>query len=72
MKVTELREMNHEEVKVRLDELLEEIFNLRFQHVASQLSSPIRLRQVRREIACVRTILQEHELGLKTLAGGEN
>ena len=72
MKATELREMNHDEVKVRLDELLEEIFNLRFQHVASQLSSPIRLRQVRREIACVRTILQEHELGFKTLAGGEN
>jgi len=72
MKATELREMGHEEVKVRLDELLEEIFNLRFQHVSSQLSSPIRLRQVRREIACVRTILQEHELGLKTLAGGEN
>ena len=72
MKATELRELSHQEVKVRLDELLEESFNLRFQHVASQLSSPIRLRQVRREIACIRTLLQEHELGLKTLTGGDN
>lgn len=72
MKATEFREMSHAEVKVRLDELMEESFNLRFQHVASQLSSPIRLRQVRREIALVRTILNEHELGLRTLASGEN
>ena len=72
MKATEFREMGHAEVKVRLDELMEESFNLRFQHVASQLSSPIRLRQVRREIALVRTILNEHELGLRTLASGEN
>ena len=72
MKGTESREMSHAEVKVRLDELMEESFNLRFQHVASQLSSPIRLRQVRREIALVRTILKEHELGLRTLASGEN
>jgi large subunit ribosomal protein L29 len=71
MKTNELREMTLEEVKGRLEELLEESFNLRFQHVSRQLSSPIRLRQVRREIACVRTVLQEHELGLKTLAGGD-
>jgi len=72
MKASELRGMGREEVRGRLDELQEESFNLRFQHVAGQLSSPIRLRQVRREIACVRTILQEHELGLRTLTGGEN
>ncbi len=71
MKASELREMSLEEVKARLEELQEENFNLRFQHVSGQLSSPVRLRQVRREIACVLTILQEHELGLKTLAGGE-
>lgn len=71
MKTSELREMTLEEVKGRLEELLEESFNLRFQHVSRQSSSPIRLRQVRREIACVRTVLQEHELGLKTLAGGD-
>ena len=71
MKTNELREMTLEEVKGRLEELLEESFNLRFQHVSRQSSSPIRLRQVRREIACVRTVLQEHELGLKTLAEGD-
>ena len=71
MKASELREMGLDEVRARLQELLEESFNLRFQHVTAQLSSPIRLRQVRREIAQVRTVLRQHELGMRTLAGGE-
>lgn len=71
MKASELREMSLDEVRARLQELLEESFNLRFQHVTAQLSSPIRLRQVRREIAQVRTVLRQHELGMRTLAGGE-
>ena len=63
MKAAELREMSLEEVRARLDELVEESFNLRFQNTIGQLSSPIRLRQVRRDIGRVRTILNEHEKG---------
>lgn len=70
MKISELREMSVQEVKTRLNELEEEAFNLRFQHVSAQLSSPIRLRQVRRDIARARTVLREHERGIRTLAGG--
>ena len=44
MKVSELREMSADEVKNRLEELHEEAFNLRFQHVSGQLTTPIRLR----------------------------
>jgi len=69
MKASELREMSLEEVKSTLEDLEEEAFNLRFQHVSGQLISPIRLRQVRRDVARVRTVLREHELGMKTLAG---
>ena len=71
MKVSELREMSADEVKNKLEELHEESFNLRFQHVSGQLTSPIRLRQVRRDIAKAHTVLNEHALGVRALAGGE-
>ena len=70
MKVSELREMSADEVKNRLEELHEEAFNLRFQHVSGQLTTPIRLREVRRDIAKAPTGLKEHEIGIRTLAGG--
>jgi large subunit ribosomal protein L29 len=53
-----------------LEELHEEAFNLRFQHVSGQLTTPIRLREVRRDIAKAHTVLKEHEIGIRTLAGG--
>lgn len=71
MKASELRQMSVEEIRSRIEDLYEESFNLRFQHVSSQLTSPIRLRQVRRDIAKARTLLKEHELGVHTLASGE-
>ena len=61
MKASEVRELSKEEAVFRLEELKEESFNLRFQHVSSQLANPIRLRQVRREIAVVNTVLKESE-----------
>jgi large subunit ribosomal protein L29 len=71
MKASEFREMSFEDVAARLEELQEEGFNLRFQHASSQLTSPVRLRQVRRDIARVNTVLQEHKSGVKPLPGGE-
>ena len=71
MKASELREMNADDVKNRLEELEEEAFNLRFQHVSGQLTSPIRLRQVRRDIARVRTLIRERDLQQDSLPGGE-
>ena len=61
MKAGELRDLSNQDLKTRLDELLEEAFNLRFQHVSGQLSSPIRLCQVRRDIARAQTILREQD-----------
>ena len=61
MKAGELRDLSNQDLKTRLDELLEEAFNLRFQHVSGQLSSTIRLRQVRRDIARAQTILREQD-----------
>lgn len=61
MKASELREQNAEDLTSRLEELEEESFNLRFQHTLGQLSNPIRLRDVRRDIARVRTLMNENE-----------
>jgi len=71
MECSELREMSLTEVAQRLEDLREDAFNLRFQQASGQLLTPIRLREVRRDIARVRTVLREHELGIRNLAGGE-
>lgn len=61
MKTSEIRGMSIQEMHVRLDELYQEQFNLRFQASTKQLANTNRLRQVRREIAQVKTILHEAE-----------
>jgi large subunit ribosomal protein L29 len=61
MKASELREQSAEDLTERLEDLEEESFNLRFQHTLGQLSNPIRLRDVRRDIARVRTLMNENE-----------
>ena len=60
----ELRELTDEELKERVRESKEELFNLRFQMATGQLSNNRRLRTVRQEIARVYTVLRERELGL--------
>ena len=72
MKASELRGLNAEDAKIKLEELEEEAFNLRFQHVSGQLTSPIRLRQVRRDIARVRTLMRERDLQQRSLPGRES
>ena len=72
LKASELREQSAEELHTRLRELSEERFNLRFQQALGQLSSPIRLRDLRRELATVNTVLREHELGIRKLSKGKD
>ncbi|MGC9359231.1 MAG: 50S ribosomal protein L29 [Anaerolineae bacterium] len=59
MKAAELREMTHGELEHRLEELYQEQFNLRFQAASRQLADTSRVRQVRREIARVKTVMAE-------------
>jgi large subunit ribosomal protein L29 len=61
MKATEIRELSPQEIEQKRDELHEEIFNLRFQHGIGQLENTIKLKQIRREIARVETILMEKQ-----------
>ena len=56
------RNLSDAELEQRLRDLKEELFNLRFQNAAGQLDNPLRLRQVRRDIARIRTVQREREL----------
>ncbi len=59
MKASELKEKSVEDLKTELNNLLREQFNLRMQKGTGQLSQPHRVGQVRRDIARVKTILNE-------------
>ncbi|HEX6353933.1 50S ribosomal protein L29 [Actinophytocola sp.] len=61
---TELRELNDEELVLRLKEAKEELFNLRFQMATGQMDNNRRLRTVRHDIARIYTVMRERELGL--------
>jgi large subunit ribosomal protein L29 len=64
LKTTELRELPSEELQTRLDEVKEELFNLRFQHATGQLENYSRLGQLRKDVARLRSIQRERDLGI--------
>ena len=59
MKPREIRELSEPELNDKLRELKAELFNLRFQGATMQLENPMRIRQVRKDIARVFTIMSE-------------
>ncbi|NLB50968.1 MAG: 50S ribosomal protein L29 [Clostridiaceae bacterium] len=63
MKAKELRGKNQTELENELQELKKELFNLRFQHATNQLANPMELKRVKRDIARVKTVMRQQELG---------
>lgn len=61
MRAKEIREMTPEERAQQLDELYQELFNLRFQQASRQLADTSRMRQVRRDIARIKIVMHEME-----------
>lgn len=64
MKNDELRSLDDDKLRAQLKDHYEELFNLRFQQVMGKLTATGRPRIVKREIARIKTILRERELGL--------
>jgi large subunit ribosomal protein L29 len=62
MKASEIRDLPAEEIQRRLAETKEELFNLRFQNATGQLDNYKRLKQLRRDVGRMKTILRELEL----------
>ena len=59
MTAKELRELSENELQLKLKELKEELFNLRFQLAINQLENPMRITAVKRDIARVSTVMRE-------------
>jgi len=72
MKADELRALPIEELHQRLEELKDELANLRIQKGTLQLVNPSRIKLVKREIARINTILREYELGISKPLVQEN
>lgn len=62
MKASELRELSVDELQIKLKDLKEELFQLRFQLAVNQLDNPMRISVVKKDIARVNTILRQREL----------
>jgi large subunit ribosomal protein L29 len=59
MKASEIRELDLQELNQRVIDLKQELFNLRFQHQVGQLENPQRLKQAKRDIARLNTVIRE-------------
>jgi len=64
MKVKDIRDLVDVELNQKLNDLKAELFNLRFQHATNQLDNPMRLKEVKKTIAKIKTVLKERELGI--------
>ena len=65
MKVNEIKELQNlsvAELNTKLSELKEELFNLRFRHATGQLENPVSLRNCKKDIARVQTVIRQKEL----------
>ena len=62
MKAAEIRQLSVEELNTKLADLKKDLFNLRLQHAINQLDNPLKIAEVKKDIARVNTILRELEL----------
>jgi large subunit ribosomal protein L29 len=62
MELKKMREMTEVELNTELGKMKKELFNLRFQHVTGQLENPVKMRELKRDIARVKTIIREKEM----------
>ena len=69
MKQTQLREMNELELKTKLDENLEALQTLKFQQALQQLEDGTMISKTKKEIAQIKTVLNEYNLGIRTMEG---
>lgn len=65
VKPSEIRALSDEELRSKIDESKEELFRLRLQLATGQLDNPMKIRETKRRIARLKTILRERELGIR-------
>ena len=62
MKANEVRKLSSADLEKKLTELKKDLFYLRMQHATNQLENPVRINEVKRDIARVKTIIREQQL----------
>ena len=66
MKMHEVNELTRSEIELKLADSIEELYNLRFQHAMHQLDNPLKVKDVRRDIARLKTVIRAFDLGIRT------
>ncbi len=61
MKVSEIKEQTREELETKLADIKKNLFNLKFQKASGQLDNPMKIRNLRKDIARIKTLLKEKE-----------
>ena len=59
MKMVELRELTNEELNQKIEDCKEELFNFRFQNSRNQLENPMKIKEIRKDVAHIKTLLTE-------------
>ncbi|MBQ9023973.1 MAG: 50S ribosomal protein L29 [Bacilli bacterium] len=62
MKISEIRELTTEELTKKIEELKEELFNLRFANATGNLEKPSRIKEIRKTIARIKMVIRQREL----------
>ena len=62
MKIKEIRDLSTAELETQILDLKKELFNLRFQHATNQLANPMRIAEVKKTIAKMKTVVRERSL----------
>ena len=70
MKMDNIRDLTMAELSEELMKMKNELFNLRFQHVTGQLENPMRMTDVKRDIARIKTVIRENEMAAEQQATG--
>lgn len=65
MNKEELNELTLEELKVRLEDDIDALKNLRFQKAMQQLENPLKIKEMKKEIAQLKTVIHEYKLGIR-------
>ena len=65
MDIAKIRSMSPADLVAEEGKLKKELFNLRFQHVTGQLENPVKMKEIKKDIARVKTVIRENELSGK-------
>ena len=68
MKIEAIRDLTHDEVMLKKNEIEDELFNLKLKKKTKQAQNPVRMRYLRRDLARILTLLREEQLGKSHLA----